>query len=182
MSGFKYLSGASASSSVNVNFPSKIEVTEKKAPTDQSIEILHEMEDKALNSVIAKVSGCENNIVLWEAYFSELACLSFERMGLLTLRMRINGKVYMRSVRVKEKIMNHLHKAVELHESRALHMFDLNNDIQRLILFEIGVMMASCIIDGNGGDNNLMFDVVNRMAEIGVTEFSVTKMEDELNK
>ena len=178
---FNYF-GASASSSVNVNFPSTIEVTEKKAPTDQSVELLHEMEDKALNSVIAKVSGCDNNIILWEAYFSEAACLSFERMGILTLRMKINGKVYMRSVRVKEKIMNHLHKAVELHESRALRMFDLNMDLQQLILFELGVMMASCIIEGNGGENSLMFDVVNRMATIGVTEFSATKMEDELNK
>ena len=42
--------------------------------------------------------------------------------------------------------------------------------------------MASCIIEGNGGENSLMFDVVNRMATIGVTEFSATKMEDELNK
>lgn len=56
------------------------------------------MEDKALKNVIAKVSGCDNNVVIWEAYFSELASLSFEMMGILTLRMRINGKVYMRSV------------------------------------------------------------------------------------
>lgn len=61
-------------------------------------------------------------------------------------------------------------------------MFDLDNDTQMLILFEIGVMMAQCIVDGNGGNKEQMFDVINRMAEIGVTEFSVTKMEEELNK
>ena len=88
----------------------------------------------------------------------------------------------MRSVKTREKIMKQLNKAGELHESRALHMFDLDNDIQMLILFEIRVMMAQCIIDGNGGNNEQMFDVINRMAEIGVTEFSVTKMEEELNK
>ena len=43
-------------------------------------------------------------------------------------------------------------------------------------------MMAQCIVDGNGGNNEQMFDVINRMAEIGVTEFSVSKMEEELNK
>ena len=69
-----------------------------------------------------------------------------------------------------------------LYESRALHMFELDSDTQRLILFEIGVMMAQCIVDGNGGNNEQMFDVINKMAEIGVTEFSVSKMEEELNK
>ena len=69
-----------------------------------------------------------------------------------------------------------------LYESRALHMFELDSDTQRLILFEIGVMMAQCIVDGNGDNNEQMFDVINKMAEIGVTEFSVSKMEEELNK
>lgn len=79
-------------------------------------------------------------------------------------------------------VRKQLNKAVELHESRALHMFELDSDTQRLILFEIGVMMAQCIIDGNGGNNEQMFDVINRMAEIGITEFNVAKMEEELNK
>ena len=171
-----------SSASASINFPSSIEITEKKAPTDESVEILHDMEEKALKNVIAKVSGCNNNVIIWEAYFSKVTSLSFEMMGILTLRMRINGKVYMRSVKTREKIMKQLNKAVELHESRALHMFDLDNDIQGLILFEIGVIMAQCIVDGNGGNNEQMFDVINRMAEIGVTEFSVTKMEEELNK
>lgn len=171
-----------ASASASINFPSNIEIIEKKAPTDESVKILHDMEEKALKNVIAKVSGCDNNVVIWEAYFSELTSLSFEMMGILTLRMRINGKVYMRSVKVREKIMKQLNKAVELHESRALRMFDLNNDTQRLILFEIGVMMAQCIIDENGGNREQMFDVISRMAEIGTTEFSVAKMEEELNK
>ena len=61
-------------------------------------------------------------------------------------------------------------------------MFELDSDTQRLILFEIGVMMAQCIVDGNGGNNEQMFDVIKRMAEIGITEFSVAKMEEELNK
>lgn len=171
-----------SSASASINFPSSIEITEKKAPTDESVEILRDMEEKALKNVIAKVSGCDNNVIIWEAYFSKVTSLSFEMMGILTLRMRINGKVYMRSVKTREKIMKQLNKAVELHESRALYMFELDSDTQRLILFEIGVMMAQCIVDGNGGNNEQMFDVINRMAEIGVTEFSVSKMEEELNK
>ena len=171
-----------SSASASINFPSSIEITEKKAPTDESVEILRDMEEKALNNVIAKVSGCDNNVIIWEAYFSKVASLPFEMMGILSLRMRINGKVYTRSVKVREKIMKQLNKAVEIHESRDLHMFDLDNNIRGLILFEIGVMMAQCIVDGNGGNNEQMFDVINRMAEIGVTEFSATKMEEELNK
>ena len=83
-----------SSASASINFPSSIEITEKKAPTDESVEILRDMEEKALKNVIAKVSGCKNNVVIWEAYFSKVTSLSFEMMGILTLRMRINGKVY----------------------------------------------------------------------------------------
>ena len=61
-------------------------------------------------------------------------------------------------------------------------MFELDSDTQRIILFEIGVMMAQCIVDGNGGNNEQMFDVINKMAEMGITEFNVAKMEEELNK
>lgn len=171
-----------SSASASINFPSSIEITEKKAPTDESVEILRDMEEKALKNVIAKVSGCDNNVIIWEAYFSKVISLSFEMMGILTLRMRINGKVYVRNVKVRKKIIKQLNKAVELHESRDLHMFELDSDTQRLILFEIGVMMAQCIVDGNGGNNEQMFDVINKMAEIGVTEFNVAKMEEELNK
>ena len=170
------------SASASINFPSNIEIIEKKAPTDESVEILRDMEEKALKNVIAKVSGCDNNVVIWEAYFSKVTSLSFEMMGILTLRMRINGKVYMRSVKTREKIMKQLNKAVELHESRALHMFELDSDTQRLILFEIGVMMAQCIMDGKGGDTEQMFDVINKLAEMRITEFNVAKMEEDLNK
>ena len=107
-----------SSASASINFPSNIEITEKKAPTDESVEILRDMEEKALKNVIAKVSGCDNNVIIWEAYFSKVISLSFEMMGILTLRMRINGKVYMRSVKTREKIMKQLNKAVEL---RQLH-------------------------------------------------------------
>ena len=92
------------SASASMNFPSSIEIIEKKAPTDESVEILHDMEEKALKNVIAKVSGCNNNVVIWEAYFSKVASLSFEMMGILTLRIRINGKVYMRSVKPGKRL------------------------------------------------------------------------------
>lgn len=97
-----FLNASSASASII--FPSSVEIIEKKAPTDESVEILHDMEEKALKNVIAKVSGCNNNVIIWEAYFSKVTSLSFEMMGILTLRMRINGKVYMRSVKTREKL------------------------------------------------------------------------------
>ena len=177
-----FFSKSSASASASIDFPSTIEIIEKKAPTDESIKALYEMEDKALKSVIAKVSGCDNNVVIWEAYFSNCPSLSFERKGILTLHMKINGNVYMRSVKVREKIMRQLDEEIEFHKSRNLGMIGLHKNIQALILFEMGVIMAQCIIDGNGGSNKLMFDVINRMAELGVNELSATKMEEELNK
>ena len=98
------------SASASINFPSSIEITEKKAPTDESVEILRDMEEKALKNVIAKVSGCNNNVVIWEAYFSKVASLSFEMMGILTLRMRINGKVYIgKSQNIEKRFNEHIY-------------------------------------------------------------------------
>ena len=35
-----------ASASASINFPSNIEIIEKKAPTDESVKILHDMEEE----------------------------------------------------------------------------------------------------------------------------------------
>ena len=37
-----------SSASASINFPSSIEITEKKVPTDESVEILRDMEERPL--------------------------------------------------------------------------------------------------------------------------------------
>lgn len=48
--------------STHVNFPETIKVHEHKAPTDESIRLMEEMHDKAINNIIAKVKVQDNLI------------------------------------------------------------------------------------------------------------------------
>ena len=36
-------------------FPSTLEITEKRAPTDDSVRLLNEMQDKAVSNIICKI-------------------------------------------------------------------------------------------------------------------------------
>lgn len=53
--------------STNIRYPDKIEVKEQKAPTDDSIRLLNEFQEKTLNNIISKVK-VDNNIVKGEIF------------------------------------------------------------------------------------------------------------------
>lgn len=170
----------SASASASINFPSKIEVTEKKAPTDQSIELLEEMEQKALHNIIAKVSSCENNKFSWEAYFSQLASLSFEPMGLLTLRIKLNGQIYVRTIKLRTTMMNQIHECIEEFGTASLQSSQVNMAIRRLLIFELGVVIAETMFNGNGCDISEVHNILMSMSDLGLTNFDVRKVEENI--
>ena len=60
------LNESRASASASINFPSNIEIIEKKAPTDESVKILHDMEEKALKNVIAKKTDSDKKDEIWK--------------------------------------------------------------------------------------------------------------------
>ena len=177
-----FFTNIDCSSRTSVNFPDTIKVHEHKAPTDESVELLQEMEQKALENIIAKVSGCDNNSVKWEAYFSRVASLSFEPMGILTLRIKINGNTHVRTVRLRSTMMSEISKCIEKFGTANLESYQVSSRIQSLLIFEIGVVIAQCIVGGETGDlretQNLLYDIAN----MGLTEFEVSKFEDELQK
>ena len=53
--------------STNIRYPDKIEVKEQKAPTDDSIRLLNEFQEKTLNNIISKIK-VDNNIVKGEIF------------------------------------------------------------------------------------------------------------------
>jgi len=70
--------------------PSKIDVTEKRAPTDDSVRLLNEMQEKAFNNIVecVQLSNNELNDVMYWLYpdynsFSEKA----------RIRYTLNGKI-----------------------------------------------------------------------------------------
>lgn len=56
--------------SVSVKFPDTIKVHEHKAPTDESIRLLEEMHDKAMDNIISKVK-VDDNLVKGEVFLIE---------------------------------------------------------------------------------------------------------------
>ena len=172
----------SSSASASINFPKEININEKKAPTDQSVELLQEMEQKALESIIAKVSCCENNNIKWEAYFSKILSLNFEPMGMLTLRIKINGNTHIRNIKLRTTMMKEITKCVEEFGTASLNSHQVSTRIQSLLLFEIGVVIAQCIAYGEMGDLSTTQDILFNMSEMGLTEFEVSKFEEELQK
>lgn len=54
-----------------VPYEKTVSITEKKAPTDESIRILNEMEEKATQNIIAKIKIESNNINAVALYFRD---------------------------------------------------------------------------------------------------------------
>lgn len=77
--------------------PSKIDVTEKRAPTDESVRLLNEMQQKAFDNVVSCVQLNNNDLkdVTWWIYhdpytFSEKA----------RVRFMLNGRVFDKEMRL----------------------------------------------------------------------------------
>lgn len=71
--------------------PSKIDVTEKRAPTDESVRLLNEMQQKAFDNVISCVQLNNNDLkdVTWWIYYDPYTFSEKARV-----RFMLNGRVF----------------------------------------------------------------------------------------
>jgi len=77
----------------NINFPDTIEIIEKKAPTDESIKLLNEFEEKARKNIIAKVQVNDNTLNgITIAYTNHHATAS--TIGKIYFKFSINGQEF----------------------------------------------------------------------------------------
>lgn len=79
--------------------PSKIEVTEKKAPTDESVRLLNEMQEKAVQNIIDTVH-LTNNVVDGVA----IAYSNSHRSGIDQTEYQIKFKLNGRDIFIKNTI------------------------------------------------------------------------------
>jgi|694.fasta_scaffold00478_46 hypothetical protein len=76
--------------STHIHYPDKIEVKEQKAPTDDSIRLLNEFQEKALDNIIAKVK-VDNNIVKGEIFLiKNFMAFNYK----IIVKFKINGNEF----------------------------------------------------------------------------------------
>lgn len=156
----------------SVVLPSKIEIHEHRAATDESIKLLNEMEQKALDNVVLKITEVRPNTFSFSAVFCQLAQLDCIPKGLLYLKFTANGKVYERKVTLGSCVM-----ACVLAHKRESSFVDIDNQLQKLILFQLTAIIAECLLDTNP---EILKDVVSVAASKGMCVFDWNAIEQSI--
>lgn len=141
-------------------FPSSIEITEKRAPTDDSVRLLNEMQDKAVSNIICKVSNETDNAFKWEAYFMDIVSSDFNRSGVLVLNLVVNGHKYEKKVKVKCDLMSRL----SLGDCR---YFDLDMEVRRFLFVQLSLMVGAILLE----DQENFGELMNRLVMAGAGNF-----------
>lgn len=157
--------GTSNDSSVvnqNIEFPNEINInlTEKRAPTDESVRLLNEMQDRAINNILCKISNDTNNEFKWEAYFLDIVNLDdmFSPAGILVVKAKINGRQYQRKIKVKSGVMSKIPRG-------EYGYTDLENDIRRFLFVQLCFLLGEVLLE----DQKSLEEVLNHMLFRGCT-------------
>jgi len=138
-----------------------INVTEKRAPTDESVKLLNEFQKEALENLICKISNDENNTFKWEGFFFRTFNPdSITPTGIFYLRLTVNGQLFERKVKTTTQIMSML-------KYGDLRYIDLDGDIKRYVLLQISVLVSEILLN----DSETAKKIITEMAEIPVTNF-----------
>ena len=130
-------------------FPRSIEITEKRAPTDDSVRLLNEMQDKAVSNIICKISNERDNAFKWEAYFLNIVSFDFTQAGLLVLNLVVNGKKYEKKIKVKCDLMSKLIPGNHRY-------FDIDMEVRRFLFFQISLMVGAILLEDEEKFGELM--------------------------
>ena len=151
-------------------FPNEINVTEKRAPTDESVRLLNEMQNDALDNILCKISNEKNNEFKWEAYFVRVATLDFTPSGLLVIKAKINGKSRQRKIKVGNSIMSRISPG-------EFHYFDIDSGVRRYLFVQLCFLLGEMLTD----DPESFTRVLEEIAMANITTFnpgSLAEIED----
>ena len=148
-------------------FPNSIEVTEKRAPTDESVRLLNEMQEKALSNIICKISNERDNSFKWEAYFTNIIAFDFNQAGLLLLKLVVNGKKYEKKIKVKCDLMNRLTPGDHRY-------FDLDMEVRRFLFFQLSLMVGAILLE----DEDEFGELMDKMIMAGAANFDYKTLAD----
>lgn len=148
-------------------FPNTIEITEKRAPTDDSVKLLNEMQDKAVSNIICKISNERDNAFKWEAYFLNITSFDFTQAGLLVLSLVVNGKKYEKKIKVKCDLMGKLIPGDHRY-------FDIDMEVRRFLFFQISLMVGTILLE----DQEKFGELMEKMAMAGASNFDYKTLAD----
>lgn len=154
---------------------SEVEVHEHRAPTDDSIRLLNEMERKAQDNFIMKLCDNRPNSLHAEIlFFQQIASVdTFEPKGTMVVRAQINGKQYERKVGLEG---NYMRWALE-HIQKVGNIYDVTDEKVRMYIFlQLVVIIGQAILDDPKSGEQIM----NKIQTTGPINLSLEKLQEEL--
>lgn len=135
-------------------FPNTVEITEKRAPTDDSVRLLNEMQDKAVSNIICKISNERDNAFKWEAYFLNTVAFDFMQAGLLVLNLVVNGKKYEKKIKVRYDLMSKVGHGCK-------HYMEAELEVRRFLFVQISLMVGAILLEDHENFGELMEKLVS---------------------
>lgn len=159
----------------STNYPSTINVYEHRAPTDESIRLLNEMEEKALDNVVLKIIEVRKNKFSYSAIFTRIDSMEFQSKGFLYLKVECNGKEYKRKVKCSGSVLS---MALSMKAKEAA-IWDINSNLRCFILFQISFLIAQILLDVDKKTLESLFKL-NSMAD--ACKFDISTLSDEIDE
>ena len=158
----------------SVKFPSEIKITEKRAPTDESVKLLKEMESKALDNLILKVSETRSNRFSFEVFFTRYADFnSFYSKGCMIIKFNCNGKDYSRKVTCTSKMMDLVRQC----QNRNATLIELPMTLQQYVILELSLMIANMLVDT---DSKVIGELFGKIQIGDAINFDISTIEDNI--
>jgi hypothetical protein len=110
------------------------------------------MQQASIDDVVLKISEVRNNKFWYNVFFTRIAKLdSFSPTGMMTIVFECNGKKYSNSCKCSSSIMDMVDK---MGGPRQAHLMDLEHAVRRLIIFQLGLLLAQVLLENT--DESLM--------------------------
>lgn len=159
----------------NNHSSANVEINEHRAPTDDSIRILNEMERKAQDNFIMKLCDNRPNSLHAEIlFFQQIASLdSFEPKGTMVVMVQINGKQYERKVDLN---CSFTRWALE-HRHECHRWGDITDDkVRQYIFLQLMIIITQAILDDPESGEFML----NKIQTNGPINLSLGDIQDEL--
>lgn len=135
--------------SITHNSPSRIDVHEHRAPTDESVKLFNEIEDKVLNNILFHKTFNENNSLTYTIDIIELAPQTTKFQDLINTKLLvfsaiINGKEYVIKKRLGELGINH--KDELIHQMKTGERYP-EDEIFKIRLIALSNLIAEALIN-----------------------------------
>ena len=157
----------------SVRFPSTIDIHEHKAPTDESVVLLAEMEKKAMESIVAKISETRPNRFSYNVFFTRIADIeSIKPKGIVHITFKCNGKDYSRTCQCSSDILQ-----LAAINGVETDFSSLDDRVKSYLVFEISILIAQVLLGNGNGQMQELLDNINAESPV---KFDLASMENEM--